>query len=55
MLQQAALIKGDPQLFGYKKPVPLISTSCVRHCEKSQWVDGFDARQRRTAPASALC
>jgi hypothetical protein len=36
MLQQVALMKSDPQFFGYKKPVSLISTSCVRHCEKSQ-------------------
>jgi hypothetical protein len=36
MLQQVLLMKERRLLFGYKKPIPFISTSCAQHCEKSQ-------------------
>jgi hypothetical protein len=45
MPQQVLLEKEQAQLFGYKKSVPLISTSCIRRCEKSQ--RSVDLRQSR--------
>jgi hypothetical protein len=36
MVQQVLLVKERRLFFGYKKPVPIISTSCAPHCEKSQ-------------------